>query len=258
MVRSVTFALAAVLAASLAGAAPAPAPSPSPPICMVIPLGSPAVATSGPPSQPAGLQLTNSAALTTSDGHALLTTNGYKQTWSFAGGGFGAFDACRYYWLNIGNSTSVLKPLWVMSSLDCSDNYLTSAVLPFDRTWSLTKVSTNWIAGYGQNLVAGATSEYFQTDRFVACKLYQTPQVVTTDYVSGPVPTPPSSTSGIPATSTGSGPVTTAYPVANVWALYLQTGLGSTYPTQTEDGTQIVECVETKIYIEPLPYVSTA
>ncbi|KAG8909080.1 hypothetical protein FRC01_007148, partial [Tulasnella sp. 417] len=163
MVRSIVFALTAVLAASLTGAAPAPAPSPSPPICMVIPLGAPAVATSGPPSQPAGLQLTNSAFLTTSDGHALLTTNGYKQTWSFAGGGFGAFDACRYYWLNIGNSTSVLKPL----------------------TWSLTKVSTNWIAGYGQNLVAAATPEYFQTDRFVACKLLQTPQVVSTDYSSG-------------------------------------------------------------------------
>ncbi|KAG9024370.1 hypothetical protein FS837_005391 [Tulasnella sp. UAMH 9824] len=236
MVRSATFALAAFLAASLTGAAPAPAPSPSPPICLVIPYGSPAVATSGPPSQPAGLELTNSAALTSSDGHALLTTNGYKQTWSFAGGGFGAFDACRYYWLNIGSSTSVLKPL----------------------TWSLTKVSTNWIAGYGQNLVANATSEYFQTDRFVACKLLQTPQVAS-DYSSGPVPTPSSSSPIIPVTSTGSGPVTTAYPVANKWALYLQTGLGSSaYPTQAEDGTQIVECVETKIYIEPLPYVSTA
>ncbi|KIO22881.1 hypothetical protein M407DRAFT_215745 [Tulasnella calospora MUT 4182] len=232
MVRSVAFALTAFLAASLAGAAPAPAPSPSPPICQVIPLGSPAVATSGPPSQPAGLELTNSAFLTSSNGSALLTTNGYKQTWSFAGGGFGAFDACRYYWLNIGNSTSVLKPL----------------------TWSLTKVSTNWIAGYGQNLTAAATPEYFQTDRFVACKLLQTSQVAS-DYSSGPVPTP---SSDISATSTGSGPVTTAYPVANKWALYLQTGLGAVYPTQADDGTQIVECVETKIYIKPLPYTSTA
>ncbi|KAG8947492.1 hypothetical protein FRC04_010673 [Tulasnella sp. 424] len=234
MLHSVTFALTTFLAATLTGAVPAPAPQTSaiPPICQVIPLGSPAVATSGPPSQPAGLELTNSAFLTTNNGSALLTTNGYKQTWKFTNGGFGAFDACRYYWLNIGNSTSVLKPL----------------------SWSLTQVSTNWIAGYGQNLTAAATPYYFQTDRFVACKLLQTPQVATS---SGPVPTPVSSNATTPTSSTGSGPVTTAYPVANKWALYLQTGLGG-YPSETDDGAQIVECVETKIYIEPLPYASTA
>ncbi|KAG9019336.1 hypothetical protein FRB90_003742 [Tulasnella sp. 427] len=233
MRSSITFALAALLTASLTGSVPAPAPSPSAAICLVIPLGSPAVATSGLPSQPAGLELTNSAALTSSNGSALLTTSGYKQTWSFAGGGFGAFDACRYYWLNIGNSTSVLKPLY----------------------WSLTKVSTNWSANYGQNLTAKATPDYFQTDRFVACKLLQTPQVATVNNTSSQV----SSSPKISATSTGTGPVTTAYPVANKWKLYLQTGLGGfVSPSQTDDGEQIVECVETKIYLEPLPYASTA
>ncbi|KAG9006984.1 hypothetical protein FRB93_008250 [Tulasnella sp. JGI-2019a] len=134
MVAPSRIALALISAALSAVALPATAGT-----CLVIPLGSPAIATA--PSL-SGFQLTNT------DGVATLTTNGYHEGFSFAGGGFGAFDACSY------------------------------ATIPDARTltWALdiatsttgTPKTTTWEAAYNSTLTALAGT-YPETSIFYAC-----------------------------------------------------------------------------------------
>ncbi|KAG9006989.1 hypothetical protein FRB95_013540 [Tulasnella sp. JGI-2019a] len=141
MVAPSRIALALISAALSAVALPA---SNTGAICLVIPLGSPAITTA--PSL-SGLQLTNTG------GVATLTTHGYSETFSFAGGGFGAFSACSDYWLDIG-------PL--------------STTIPNARTltWALdtatTPKTTTWKAAYNSTLTALAGT-YPETSTFYAC-----------------------------------------------------------------------------------------
>ncbi|KAG9006987.1 hypothetical protein FRB93_008253 [Tulasnella sp. JGI-2019a] len=115
-----------------------------PAICLVIPEGSPAIATA--PSL-TGLQLTNTG------GVATLTTHGYTETFSFAGNGFGAWSACSYYWLDIGGPSTTVPGARTL-------------------TWALnttTPRTTTWKAAYSSNLTALATDEDPQTSTFYAC-----------------------------------------------------------------------------------------
>ncbi|KAG9006982.1 hypothetical protein FRB93_008248 [Tulasnella sp. JGI-2019a] len=147
MVAPSRIALALISAALSAVALPATVGT-----CLVIPLGSPAIATA--PSL-SGFQLTNT------DGVATLTTHGYTETFSFAGGGFGAFDACSYYWLDIGGLSPIVPNARTLTwALDIATSTSTAT--------AATPKTTTWKAAYNSTLIALADT-YPRTSTFYAC-----------------------------------------------------------------------------------------
>ncbi|KAG8883004.1 hypothetical protein FRB97_007377 [Tulasnella sp. 331] len=132
MISSTRLTIGLLSAAVSIVALPAPTTSGT---CLVIPLGAPAIATA--PSLE-GFQLTNT------DGVATLTTKGYDETFSFAGGGFGAFDACSYYWLDIGGLSPIIPDA----------RNLTWALDSATTATGGTPKTTTWQAAYNSTLTS--------------------------------------------------------------------------------------------------------
>ncbi|KAG8947846.1 hypothetical protein FRC04_010204 [Tulasnella sp. 424] len=98
----------------------------------------------------AGLQLSYDSA---TSGRATLTDNGFYSLWDFSNGGVGQKPDCAptIIWLNIDPVATEYRPVY----------------------WNKTQITTNWSAGYGQDLVAKGTraiNAYNTTDTFIACK----------------------------------------------------------------------------------------
>ncbi|KAG8992286.1 hypothetical protein FRB94_011726 [Tulasnella sp. JGI-2019a] len=92
--------------------------------------------------------------LTQTSGAATLTKGGFHGGWNYADGGLGAFDGCHYWWLNIGTSSTSVKPL----------------------TWAFDdQITTIWSGGPGVILttiapVSNGTFVAAATSEFIACK----------------------------------------------------------------------------------------
>ncbi|KAG9041760.1 hypothetical protein FS837_011769 [Tulasnella sp. UAMH 9824] len=110
--------------------------------CLVIVHGPPTTAIT-PGTAVTGLELARS-----STGAVTLATSGFETLINYNNGGFGEFEFCNYYWLNIGTSTHSYKPL----------------------SWGYDdQETTTWSAGSGQIVTALATSTYSKTSTFLAC-----------------------------------------------------------------------------------------
>ncbi|KAG8984239.1 hypothetical protein FRB95_006137 [Tulasnella sp. JGI-2019a] len=95
----------------------------------------------------AGLQLTQTT------GAATLTSSGFHGGWDWVNGGLGAFDACSDWWLNIGTSSTSVKPL----------------------TWNLNDQETTiWSGGPGEIVTTTAAPAQTEvpaaTSTFLACE----------------------------------------------------------------------------------------
>ncbi|KAG8994977.1 hypothetical protein FRB90_000297 [Tulasnella sp. 427] len=94
-----------------------------------------------------GLQVAYDSA---TSGRASLVSSGIYSLWDFSNGGVGQQPDCAptLMWLNIDPNIAYYPPLY----------------------WNKTQITTNWSAGYNQDLVAKETKLYNTTDTFIACK----------------------------------------------------------------------------------------